>query len=156
MKRLREGGPGMNAEKDDRKSLAIMAELENYERVVEFIGGELKNCGCDEKTSVRIQTAVEEIFVNIASYAYEPDRGETEIRFWTKTDPDQIWVQFCDHGKQFNPLERPDPDLKLDLEERQAGGLGIFMVKEFMDEVTYVYKDKTNILSFGISYTKKA
>lgn len=151
----KEGRMGMRTEEDDRKCLAVMAELENYEKVVDFIGRELEACTCDEKTAVRIQTAVEEVFVNIASYAYEPDRGETLIRIWTKTDPDQIWVQFCDHGKPFNPLERPDPDLNLKLEDRQTGGLGIFMVKEFMDEVTYVYKDKTNILSFGISYKKQ-
>ena len=91
--------------------------------------------------------AVEEIFVNISSYAYDPDIGVAQIRVETKEDPLSVVLSFIDGGTPYDPLAKPDPNLKIPLKERRKGGLGIFMVKKTMDGIKYEYKDGHNILT---------
>ena len=90
--------------------------------------------------------AVEELFVNIAHYAYSPGTGSATIGVEILKDPAAIAITFTDRGKPFDPLAKEDPDITLSAEERQIGGLGIYMVKKSMDEVVYEYKDGQNIL----------
>ena len=90
---------------------------------------------------------VEEIFVNISSYAYNPETGPATIRAGITEEPLSVIISFIDNGKQYDPLAKPDPDVKIPLKERKKGGLGIFMVKKTMDDVSYEYKDGQNILT---------
>jgi len=96
---------------------------------------------------MQMDVAVEEIFVNIANYAYAPGVGQARIRIEITGEPRMVQVTFIDSGVPYDPLAKPDPDVTLSAEERQIGGLGIFMVKKSMDNMLYEYKDKQNILT---------
>ena len=98
-------------------------------------------------TQTTIGIAVEELFVNIAHYAYAPSTGNVVIRVEMHEDPLSVEISFIDSGIQYDPLAKPDPDTTLKAKERQKGGLGIFMVKKSMDSMTYAYKDGKNILT---------
>ena len=89
--------------------------------------------------------AVEELFVNIASYAYAPDTGTAEIG--VDVSGGVAETTFADSGIPYNPLKKKDPDVALSAEEREIGGLGIFMVKKTMDEMRYCYRDGQNLLT---------
>ena len=129
------------------KELTVPATLEELETVQAFIEGELETSGCPMKTMLQVSVAVEEIYVNIAHYAYHPEIGEATIRCAVGGDPLQVTIQFLDSGKPFDPLAKPDADITLSAEERQIGGLGILMVKKTMDDVVYEYKDGCNVLT---------
>ena len=94
-----------------------------------------------------IEVAVEEIFVNIASYAYDPQVGPATIRTEIVQEPLSVILSFIDGGVPYDPLAKPDPVLHTPLQLRRRGGLGIFMVKKTMDDVSYEYKDGKNILT---------
>ena len=126
--------------------LDIEATEENLNRVLEFVTSKLEKIDCPMKAEMQIEVAVEEIFVNIASYAYHPDKGNATVRVEVFDDPVTVAITFIDHGMPYDPLEREDPDITLKAEDRPVGGLGIFMVKQTMDEVTYEYKEGKNIL----------
>ena len=129
------------------KELTVPATLEKLEEVQAFIEGELEKHGCPMKAAMQISIAVEEIYVNIAHYAYHPEIGEATVRIAVGGDPLQVTIQFLDSGKPFDPLAKPDADTTLSAEERDIGGLGILMVKRSMDDVAYEYKDGCNILT---------
>lgn len=124
------------------------ATLDQMENVQAFIGEQLENYGCSAKARFQLEVAVEEIFVNIANYAYLPDQeGEATVRCCVGEAPLRVTIQFLDNGKPFNPLDKEDADTSLSAEEREIGGLGILMVKKSMDEVEYAYEDGKNILT---------
>ncbi len=127
--------------------LEIEASRENLAEVQSFIEERLIAAGCPGKALLQIGVAVEEIFVNIANYAYAPGKGQARVRVDVGGDPPSTAITFIDSGIPYDPLARPDPDVKLSAEERNIGGLGIFMVKELMDEVTYEYEDGHNVLT---------
>lgn len=129
------------------KTLTVPAELEQLEKVREFVAEELERRGCHGKSRFQIEVAVEEIFVNIAHYAYSPEVGEATIRCEVTESPLQVIIQFLDHGKPFTPLEREDADTSGDALLGREGGLGILMVKKSMDRVHYAYEDGKNILT---------
>ena len=126
--------------------LTVEAKTENLEEVLGFVDRHLETMDCSPKVSVQIDVAVEELFVNIAHYAYSPGTGSATIGVEILKDPAAIAITFTDRGKPFDPLAKEDPDITLSAEERQIGGLGIYMVKKSMDEVVYEYKDGQNIL----------
>ena len=133
------------SEKYELNVTAIDAELQH---VSEFISGHLEAAGCSMKAAMQLDVAVEEIFVNIAHYAYVPDTGYAHISIEIEdSDPKVAVIEFRDGGKPFDPLAKPDPDITLSAEERGIGGLGIYMVKKSMDEVTYRYENSQNILT---------
>ena len=124
---------------------------ENLEAVNDFIHEQIKPFSCQSQTLFQIDLAVEEIFVNISHYAYSPDQGTVQIDCSvekTADAPAKVTVSFTDSGKAFNPLAIPDPDITLSVEEREIGGLGIFLTKKYMDSVLYERKDNQNILTF--------
>ena len=130
------------------KSITVPALTEQLDTVLQFVQNELDQINCPLKICNQIAIAVEEIFVNIAHYAYRPDVGDATIRCQVSTSGQpQITVEFLDSGKPYDPLENADPDTTLSAEERDIGGLGIFMVKRLMDDVKYEYKDGKNILT---------
>lgn len=115
------------------------------EELVALTEGELEKVDCPMKAMVQITIAVEEIFVNIAHYAY-PEGGGT-MTFKIETDISSAKLTFIDSGVEFDPLSKPDPDVTLSADERPIGGLGIFMVKKSMDDVRYEHVDGKNILT---------
>ena len=131
----------------DMKELEISAVKENLGQVLAFIEQELRGMDCPSKVKTQIDIAVEEIFVNIASYAYNPGEGPAQVRVEVQDDPLEIILTFLDHGKPYDPLAREDPDVTLPAEKRRIGGLGIFLVKKSMDEINYEYKNGHNILT---------
>ena len=112
-----------------------------------FVDEHLEEAGCPMKAQMQIDLAVEEIFINIANYAYRPNKGNATIRVEVSENPLQVALTFVDRGVPYDPLARQDPDITLPAEQREIGGLGIFLVKQTMDDVTYEYKDGQNILT---------
>jgi len=89
----------------------------------------------------------EEVFINIAHYAYTPDKGKAKVRLEISSEPSVLTLTFIDRGKPYDPLAREDPDITLPIQERPIGGLGILLTKRMMDEAAYDYKDGQNILT---------
>lgn len=129
------------------KQMILTAEVDRMDEVLDFINAELEAHDVSMKAIMQIDIAVEELFVNIAHYAYNPEIGEATVTVDVQEEPRSAVIRFIDRGKPYNPLSREDPDVTLDVEERQIGGLGIYMVKKSMDEVSYAYEDGQNILT---------
>ena len=129
------------------ENLTVNAVVENLDEVVGFVLKRLDNCGCEKKTLLQIRLAVEEIFVNIASYAYDPAVGPAEVRCEVLQDPLRVVIQFLDGGRPFDPLAKEDADISEEGLFSREGGLGILLVKETMDDVTYSYEGGKNILT---------
>ena len=128
------------------EQLTIDAKVENLPKVTDFILESLEETDCKPKVLMQMELVIEEIFVNVASYAYNPNIGTCTISKDFETEPRSITLTFVDSGVPYNPLEKEDPDTSLGVHERQIGGLGIFLVKKTVDEITYEYKDGKNIL----------
>ena len=128
------------------KELTLDAVTDNITKVTEFVDEQLEELGCPMKAQMQIDIAIDELFSNIAHYAYNPEVGPATVRVEVAEDPMAVVVTFVDHGVQYDPLAREDPDTTLSAEERDIGGLGIYMVKKSMDDITYEYKDGQNIL----------
>lgn len=129
------------------KELTLEAKLDALEQVLAFVDGELEAVDCPMKAQIQIDIAVEEIFVNIAHYAYAPTTGMATIQVDLQPEPRRVLITFIDRGVPYDPLAKPDPDVALSAEDRQIGGLGIFMVKKSMDEMQYAYTDGQNRLT---------
>ena len=121
--------------------------MENLTAVNEFVSNFLASLNCSSKAQYQIDLVVEEIFVNIASYAYAPGEGMATIKIAALNKPPGVQIMFSDEGKPYNPLKNADPDLSLPVDERPSGGLGVFLVKKNMDDVKYAYRDGKNILT---------
>ena len=129
------------------REMDIAATLENLDTVMAFVDQQLEEVGCSMKAQMQIDIAVEEVYVNIAHYAYNPEVGGVTIRVQIEEDPLAVILTFIDEGKPYDPLAKEDPDVTLAAEDRQIGGLGIFMVKKSMDNVSYEYSEGRNILT---------
>jgi len=127
--------------------IKVTALLENLQEVLSFVDAFVEEAGVSMKAQMQIDVAVEELFVNIASYAYAPDTGDATIKIGKDPENNKVFITFIDSGKPYNPLEKDDPDITLSAEERGIGGLGIFMVKKSMDDMRYEYKDGQNIVT---------
>lgn len=127
--------------------ITIEAKVDNLNEVLAFVDEKLEANDCPMKVQMQIDVAVEEIFVNIASYAYNPEIGPATIYCEVSEDPLEVTISFMDSGVPYDPLAKEDPDVTLSAEERQIGGLGIYMVKKSMDNVSYEYKDGQNIFT---------
>ena len=123
------------------------ARLDCLDEVLAFVDGQLEANDCPMKSQMQIDIAVEELYVNIAHYAYAPGTGPATVRVAVEGDPRSAVITFIDRGVPYDPLAKPDPDVTLSAEERQVGGLGIFMVKKTMDGMEYEYADGQNILT---------
>lgn len=129
------------------KTMILTAEVDRMDDVLDFINAELESHDVPMKTIMQIDIAVEELFVNIAHYAYNPEVGQATVTVDVEETPPCVVVRFMDRGKPYDPLSREDPDVTLGVEDRQIGGLGIYMVKKSMDEITYAYEEGQNILT---------
>jgi anti-sigma regulatory factor (Ser/Thr protein kinase) len=129
------------------KELVVPAQIEKLQEVLSFLEQALGEVDCPLKKQMQIAVAAEEVFVNIASYAYAPGTGIATVCIEIDDDPPVATIAFSDSGVPFDPLKKADPDVTLPAEEREIGGLGIFMTKKTMDEVRYEYKDGQNRLT---------
>ncbi|MBP0974515.1 MAG: ATP-binding protein [Oscillospiraceae bacterium] len=129
------------------KELDIEALTENLDAVIRFVDAQLEQASCSLKVQMQIDLAVEEIFVNIANYAYHPETGPATVRVEVKPDASAVIITFIDHGVPYDPLAKADPDITLSSDERDIGGLGIFLVKKNMDDIRYEYLNGSNILT---------
>ena len=140
---LREWTEAQSASGDE---LILPARVENLEEVQAFVAEHIGE-DCSPKTQMQLDLAVEEIFVNIASYAYAPGEGEAALRVEVSDEPRTVTLTFRDRGVPYDPLAREDPDVSSLAADRQIGGLGVFLTKQVMDEVRYEYKDGQNVLT---------
>ena len=129
------------------KSITVEAKIENVDKVTEFVNEVLEEKECPLKVQMQLDVAIDEIFGNIAYYAYGKGSGNARIQIEMEDNPPKITLTFIDQGIPYNPLESKDPDITLDIEDREIGGLGIFLVKKTMDELSYEYVDGQNILT---------
>ena len=135
----------MNA--SDFNELTVEATLENIPAVTAFVDERLEALDCPMKARTLIDVAIDELFGNIARYAYDPGTGQATVRVDVDREIPAVRVTFIDRGRPYDPLAKADPDVTLSAEDRPVGGLGIFMVKKTMDDVRYEYKDGQNILT---------
>ena len=129
------------------KTITVDALVKNLSEVAAFIDGELEAADASIKAQMQIDIAVEELFVNVASYAYPDGSGQAEISCFIDPETRQAEITITDSGIPYNPMEKPDPDVTLSAQEREIGGLGIFMAKQSLDEMRYVRQDGRNILT---------
>lgn len=128
------------------KELTIEATIENIATVTDFVDEQLEQLDCPQKAQMQVNIAIDELFGNIAHYAYNPETGRVTVRVEVAEDPLSVIITFIDNGVPYDPLAKEDPDITRTCEEREIGGLGIYMVKKTMDEITYEYKEGQNIL----------
>lgn len=118
-----------------------------YPEVAAWVEGELEKLDCPMKLVMQISMCLEEAFINIAHYAYGDKTGDMDLIFEYENNIVTLYLK--DKGIAFDPLAKQDPDVTLGIDERKVGGLGIFLVKEMMDDVNYQRIDNENILSFS-------
>ena len=129
------------------KELTVEAKTTNIEAVTDFVNEQLEALDCPMKAQMQIDIAIDELFGNIAHYAYNPEIGQATVRVEVIEEPLSVVITFIDNGVPYDPLAKADPDTTLSAEEREIGGLGIYMVKKSMDDITYEYRDGQNILA---------
>lgn len=127
--------------------LELEACADNLQKVIDFVDSRLSSVECSMKAKMQLNLAVEEIFINIANYAYAPGIGKATVRVEVSGDPVTVTITFIDRGVPYDPLKKDDPDVTLSADEREIGGLGIFMTKKIMDNISYEYKGGQNILT---------
>jgi sigma-B regulation protein RsbU (phosphoserine phosphatase) len=135
------------------QEITLPAHIERLGEVIGFIENAMRDAALDKKQRINVNIAVEEIFVNIARYAYTS--GEGDVTISVSADENKITIEFSDGGTPYNPLDKPDPDTSLSADEREIGGLGIFMVKQMMDGMRYRYENGRNILIIEIHMLRK-
>lgn len=129
------------------KELTLDAKLENISPLTAFVDEWLEGLGCPIKAQMQIDVAVDEIFSNIAQYAYGPEGGSAVIRLEFDPADRMAKISFIDSGMAYDPLSKADPDVTLSAEEREIGGLGIFLVKKTMDALKYRREGNRNMLT---------
>ena len=128
------------------QELIVEANYESLHKVINFVDEELVRSRCTPQLQGNIHLAVEEIFTNIAKYAYHPASGRVSVSIAVA---DEVLIRFEDTGKPYNPMEHPEPDLDKPLMEREIGGLGVFLVKKMMDKIDYIRLDNKNVLTMA-------
>lgn len=123
------------------------AKIDSLSDVLAFVEDRLEAWSCSVKLQMAICVAIEEVFVNVAHYAYADGNGNVEFNIGFDEKTRNVTFQMIDSGTPFDPLKKEDPDIRLSAEERDIGGLGIFITKKTMDEVTYLYENGKNILT---------
>lgn len=127
--------------------LRVNAELENVDIVTDFVNEQLEGMDCSMRSITQIDIALDELFSNVCRYAYGDEVGHVTVYVEEQEEAGTVSITLEDEGMPFDPLSRDDPDVTLGIEERQIGGLGIFMVKRTMDNVSYEYVEGKNRLT---------
>ena len=136
-----------NSLNEYQDKLDIEARVKNLPAVTDFIGKSISCLKISQMELSQVLIVAEELFVNIASYAYKPGIGRVCLLTRVSRQENSIEITFIDSGVKYNPLEREDPDITLEATKRKQGGLGVFFVKKKMDKMTYSYEDGKNILT---------
>ena len=123
------------------------AKIEALSDVLGFVDLMLEKYECPMKIQTGVCVAIEEVFVNVARYAYKDGEGDAELTIGFNDESRTVTFIIKDKGVPFDPLQKPDPDITLSADERDIGGLGIFITKKTMDTVTYAYENGENILT---------
>ena len=123
------------------------AKTEALSDVLGFVDETLEKYDCPMKIQTAVCVAIEEVFVNVARYAYKTEGGEVSLSIGFDEQSRTVTFRMADKGVAFDPLKRPDPDITLSADEREIGGLGIFITKKTMDSVVYAYENGENILT---------
>ena len=139
-------GVGDMAETTDNLERTVTAILENFGMVADFVDEELEKRNVPMAAEAQIDIALDEIYTNVAKYAYGDEVGEVTVRLDFSDDVSEVRMTVSDAGIPYDPLQQEDPDVSLEADERQIGGLGIYLVKQLMDEVSYEYRGGMNIL----------
>ena len=128
--------------KESMKKCSVEPRLECMETVSAFFERELTDHQAPPKVIAQVNVAIDEIFSNIARYS-----GATSATVGCEVEKGRAILRFTDNGRPYDPTQQPDPDTTLGVEEREIGGLGIFMVKKTMDRIAYSYSDGMNVLT---------
>lgn len=128
------------------KEMTIEANIDNLKTVTEFVNEQLEENNCSPKAQMQIDIAIDELFGNIAHYAYSPKTGTATVQIEVQPFPLSVIITFIDNGVPYDPLAATEPDITASAEERKIGGLGIYLVKKSMDEISYEYSKGKNIL----------
>lgn len=131
---------------ENMKELTVEATRDNIPVITAFVDRQLEQLDCPMKAQAQIDIAIDELFSNIVHYAYHPEIGTATVRVEVVDEPLSVVITFIDRGVPYDPLAKLDPDVTLSAEERELGGLGIYIVKKSMNEITYEYKNGQNIL----------
>ena len=123
------------------------AKTDALDDVIGFVEQSLEEFECSMKNSMAICVAIEEVFVNVAHYAYGEGEGDVNFDISFNSESREVSFVMKDKGIPFDPLQKADPDITLSAEERTIGGLGIFITKKTMDKVTYAYENGENVLT---------
>ena len=126
--------------------MTVEATPENIQVITAFVDEQLEQYDCPMKAQAQIDIAIDELFGNIVRYAYHPEIGSATVQVEVVPEPLAVVITFIDQGKPYDPLAKEDPNVTLSAEEREIGGLGIYIVKKSMSDITYEYKDGRNIL----------
>ena len=129
------------------KRLTVTARADQLGEVLAFLDQEIPSDNYPAKARMQLSLAAEEAFINIARYAYAPLEGKVDISLCVSGDPPVATLVFSDDGVPYNPLEKPDPDLTLPAQDREIGGLGVYMIKKNVDEARYRYEGGKNVLT---------
>lgn len=129
------------------QEMKITSSNTYLEKVQNFISNSIQICECNNKIRNQLMLAVEEIFINIARYAYYPESGEVTIQCDVMGENRTIMIKMIDKGKPFNPLSMEEPDITANLEEREAGGLGIMLAKKSANRIEYTFENGMNMLT---------
>ena len=134
------------------KEIRVEAKTENLDTVIAFLEEYLESLDASPKAGMQLAVALEEMYVNIARYAYEGTELPEEKRLADivletvgESEDKRLKITLTDWGIPYDPLEKEDPDTTLSAEERQIGGLGIFMVKKSMDALFYERQGDRNV-----------
>jgi anti-sigma regulatory factor (Ser/Thr protein kinase) len=126
------------------KEISVPAVIDELDKLLDWISDNLGE-DCPGKISNQIAVVTEELFVNVASYAYGGEKGDVIIRIGLNAG--RLVMQFEDAGKAFNPLEHELPDVNAGIDDRKIGGLGIYLTRKWMDDVVYQRENEKNILT---------
>ena len=130
------------------RTITVPASTDQIGTVTDFVNTQLKELGCSDRIRIQVDVAIDEIFGNIARYAYDPETGSATVCVDVEEDPLCVIITFIDQGKPYDPLSAEIKDTtSLPAAERPIGGLGLIMVKKIMDDISYSYQNGQNILT---------
>ena len=129
------------------KEITVPAAPDSVETVTAFVNEQLDAIHCPLPVRTQVDIAVDEVFSNIVRYAYGPEKGSATVRTDVTDEPLSMTITFIDRGKPYNPLTTAAPDTTLPARQRRIGGLGVFILKNTMDDIAYEYRDGMNILT---------
>jgi anti-sigma regulatory factor (Ser/Thr protein kinase) len=132
---------------EDKYTLRVNADIKNLGEAKDFVHEKLGLTECSEKNKMSICLSVEEIFMNVCSYAYAPELGDVILEVTFNKNKDVVYITIIDMGTPYNPLKRDKLDIENHVKKRQVGGLGIFMTQKIMDNMTYEYTNHENRLT---------